>query len=85
VTAVRADTAKEESMHTTSPDQIVTLLPFLIPLALVSLGLEVFSLVDLFRSNRQVKGGNKLVWALVILLVSTFGPLIYLFFGREDI
>jgi hypothetical protein len=61
------------------------MLPFLIPLVLVSLGLEVFALIDLFHSDRRVKGGNKLIWALVILLVSTFGPLIYLFLGREDL
>jgi len=72
-------------MHTTSLDQIGPALPFLIPLALVSLGLEVFALVDLFRSDRRVRGGNKLIWALVILLISTFGPLIYLFVGREDL
>lgn len=72
-------------MHTTSLDQIGPSLPFLIPLVLVSLGLEIFALIDLFRSDRRVKGGNKLVWALVILLVSTFGSLIYLFLGREDL
>jgi Phospholipase_D-nuclease N-terminal len=72
-------------MHTTSLDQIAPMLPFLIPLVLVSLGLEVFALIDLFHSDRRVKGGNKLIWALVILLVSTFGPLIYLFLGREDL
>jgi hypothetical protein len=72
-------------MHTTSLDQITPMLPFLIPLALVSLGLEVFALIDLFRSDRRVKGGSKLLWALVILLIGTFGPLIYLFVGREDL
>ncbi len=68
-----------------SSEQVVGALPFLIPLVLVSLGLEIFSLIDLFRADRRVKGGNKLVWALIILLVSTFGPLIYLFVGREDL
>jgi hypothetical protein len=72
-------------MHTTSLDQIGPMLPFLIPIALIAIGLEIFALVDLFHSDRRVKGGSKLLWALVIVLVGTFGPLIYLFFGREDL
>jgi hypothetical protein len=73
-------------MHTTtSMTQLQQLLPLLVPLAIVSLGLEIYSLIDLFRAERRVRGGSKVVWALVILLVSTFGPLIYLFFGREDL
>jgi hypothetical protein len=72
-------------MHTTSLDQIGPLLPFLIPVALVGLGLEIFALIDLFHADRRVKGGNKLIWVLVIVLVGTFGPLIYLFLGREDL
>ncbi len=72
-------------MHTTSLDQIGPLLPFLIPVVLIDIGLEIFALIDLFQKDRRVKGGNKLIWALVILLISTFGPLIYLFLGREDL
>ena len=72
-------------MHTISLDQIGPLLPFLIPVVLIDIGLEIFALIDLFQKDRRVKGGNKLIWALVILLISTFGPLIYLFLGREDL
>jgi Phospholipase_D-nuclease N-terminal len=72
-------------MHITSLDQIGPLLPFLIPVVLIDIGLEIFALIDLFQADRRVKGGNKLIWALVILLISTFGPLIYLFLGREDL
>lgn len=72
-------------MHSSlSLDQVISLLPFLIPLLLVELGLLVYALVDLFRADRRVKGGNKLVWALVIIFVSTLGPIIYLLLGRED-
>lgn len=57
-------------------------LPLLIPVLLVELGLIIFSLVDLAR--REKTKGPKWVWALVILLVSTFGPIIYLIFGRDE-
>ncbi|HEY7974071.1 MAG TPA: PLDc N-terminal domain-containing protein [Ktedonobacterales bacterium] len=56
----------------------------IIPLALIDLGMIIFSIVDLFKPDRRVRGENKLVWLLVILLVSTFGWLAYLLFGREE-
>ncbi|MEI6046578.1 MAG: PLD nuclease N-terminal domain-containing protein [Chloroflexota bacterium] len=61
------------------------ILPFLVPLILIELGLVIFALVDLFKAERRVKGGNKLIWALVILFVSTIGPLVYLIAGREEV
>ena len=65
--------------------QLQDALPIVIPLAVAELALVVFCLVDLFRADRRVRGGNKLVWALVVVLVGTLGPLAYLFFGREDL
>ena len=56
----------------------------IIPLVLIDLGMVIYSIVDLFKADRRVKGGNKLVWLLIILLVSTFGWLAYLLFGREE-
>ena len=56
----------------------------LLPLVLIELGLVVFSLVDLFRPERRVVGNNKLVWALIIVLVGTIGPIVYLLAGRNQ-
>ena len=56
----------------------------LLPIALIELGLLVFALVDLLRPERRVVGGSKLVWALVILLISGIGPLLYLIVGRRE-
>jgi len=56
----------------------------LLPLALIELGLVIFSLVDLFKPERRVIGDNKLVWALVIVLVGTIGPIVYLLAGRKQ-
>ena len=62
-----------------------TLLLAISPLILISLGLEIFALVDLVRRKpRQVQGGKKWVWALVILLVSLIGPIAYLVAGRTE-
>ena len=60
------------------------LLLLLSPIILLNLVLIVYALRDLFKPERRVKGDNKLVWALVIVLISTFGPLIYLLAGRKE-
>jgi glucose uptake protein GlcU len=61
------------------------LLLALVPLVLIDLGMVIYSIVDLYKPERRVRGGNKLVWLLVILLVSTLGWLVYLLAGREEV
>jgi Phospholipase_D-nuclease N-terminal len=61
-----------------------SLLLILLPLVVIELGLVVFSLVDLFKPDRRVIGGSKLVWALVIVVVGTIGPIVYLLAGRKE-
>jgi ABC-2 type transport system ATP-binding protein len=59
------------------------LLVALVPVLVVVLALDVYCLIDLARAN-SVRGAPKIVWALVILLVSApLGAIIYLFVGRE--
>ena len=65
-------------------DQFVAMLPILIPLLLAELALLAYCLVDIVRPERRVRGGNKLVWILVVLFVGTLGPLAYFFWGLED-
>ena len=60
-----------------------SLLLILLPLVVIEVGLVVFSLVDLFKPERRVVGDNKLVWALVIVVVGTIGPIVYLLAGRK--
>jgi hypothetical protein len=60
------------------------LLLALAPLVLIDLGMVVFCIVDLYKPDRHVRGGNKLVWLLAILLVSTVGWVAYLLAGREE-
>jgi hypothetical protein len=61
-----------------------SLLLIVLPVVLIELGLVVFSLVDLFKPDRRVIGDNKLIWALVIVLVGTIGPIVYLLAGRKQ-
>ena len=60
------------------------LIAALAPLILIDLAMVIFSIIDLYKPERRVRGGNKLVWLLVILLVSTLGWIVYLLAGREE-
>jgi len=62
-------------------EQILLLLA---PIILIQLGLMIVALIDLERSERRVRGGNKLVWALVIVFVNIIGPIVYFVAGREE-
>jgi hypothetical protein len=51
---------------------------------LLQVGLLVWALIDLTRPERRVRGDSKVVWALIIIFISFFGPLLYFLVGRES-
>lgn len=59
-------------------------LPLLIPLLILEVALIAIALYDLTRPERQVRGGNKVVWGIVIVIFQLLGPLLYFLIGRED-
>jgi hypothetical protein len=63
---------------------IGTILAILVPILVIEVGLVVFALYDLTRQTRRVKGGSKVVWALIIIFVNLIGPILYLLVGREE-
>ena len=62
--------------------ELLDLLPLLIPIFLIQIALIVIALWDLWK--RESTRGPKWVWLLVILLVNFIGPIIYFIIGRED-
>ena len=64
-------------------DTIIKVLPFLIPLFLLEVGLLVWALIDVIK-RQKVRGDNKVVWILVIVLIEVIGPIIYLAIGRKE-
>lgn len=69
--------------NTTVLETLREWLPLLAPLILIQLALMIAALVDLVRRGQT--RGPKWVWALVIVLVNTIGPIIYFLLGREDV
>jgi hypothetical protein len=59
------------------------LLAALVPLLVLLVALDVYCLIDLARA-RSMGTAAKVVWAIVIVLVSApLGALLYLFLGRD--
>ncbi|MBI4202916.1 MAG: PLDc_N domain-containing protein [Chloroflexi bacterium] len=56
----------------------------LLPILFIQLTLQIFALVDLSR-RKHVAGGNKLFWALFIILGNLLGAAAYLLFGRREL
>ena len=71
----------EPTVPPLTTDQIIALLA---PIVVIQLGLMIVALHDLEQEDRRVRGGSKLVWALVIVFVNVVGPIVYLVGGRED-
>ena len=63
-------------------DQIMRLLPLLIPLFLVQLGLMIAGIIDLVK--REKTKGPKWMWVLIVVFVNIIGPIIYFVVGREE-
>ena len=55
----------------------------ILPLVIIQLGLMGFALWDLIK-REKVKGGNKIIWGVVIVVVNYIGPILYFIVGRED-
>jgi hypothetical protein len=60
-----------------------TVFAILLPLIILQLILLVAALYDLTRPGRRVRGDSKVVWALIVIFVSTIGPILYFLVGRE--
>ena len=55
----------------------------LVPLLLLEVVLLVAALYDLTRPGRRVRGDSKLMWGLIVIFITTIGPILYFLVGRE--
>ena len=71
----------QPGMNDLRPEQVIALVA---PIVVIQLGLMIAALIDLERDERRVRGGSKLVWALVIVFINVVGPILYFVAGREE-
>jgi Phospholipase_D-nuclease N-terminal len=67
-----------------APLKLEQIIALLAPILVIQLGLMIAALYDLEKEERRVRGGSKLVWALVIVFVNIVGPIVYFTAGREE-
>jgi hypothetical protein len=60
------------------------ILSLVLPLAALELILIIVALIDLIRREPARVNGNKVVWALIIVLIATIGPICYFILGRKE-
>jgi hypothetical protein len=63
--------------------EVFDLMKMLWPLLLFQFLLFLWAIIDLVR-RREVKALPKWTWAIIIIVVNLFGPIIYLVFGRGE-
>jgi hypothetical protein len=61
-----------------------TVLALIIPLFVIQVVLLIWGLYDLTRPGRQVRGDNKIIWAIVIIFINIIGPILYFLVGRRE-
>ncbi len=64
-------------------NEIMEILPFLIPLAIAQYSLMGYALYHIL-THENYKRGNRLLWILVSVLVNFIGPILYFIIGKED-
>jgi hypothetical protein len=60
------------------------ILLLLTPVIVIEIGLIIYALRDLLRPERTVRGDSKLMWGILICVVSLVGPILYLTVGRRE-
>jgi hypothetical protein len=58
-------------------------IPFLIPAALIQLGLLAAALVSIFR-HETYKAGNRVLWVIIVIIFNIIGPILYFIIGKGD-
>ena len=64
-------------------DNIMEVLPFLIPLAILQFSLMGFAVYHIL-SHKTYKRGTRPLWLFVSILVNFIGPILYFLLGKED-
>ena len=64
-------------------NNLMEMLPFLIPLAIAQFTLMGLSLYHVLTHTRY-KRGNRVMWIVITVLINFIGPILYFVFGKED-
>lgn len=58
-------------------------LPILIPIVVFEIGLMIYALSHILKHNK-FRFGNKVMWIVIVVLIQTIGPILYLTIGKDN-
>ena len=65
-------------------NELMEMLPLLIPLVIAEFGLFAYSLYHILTHN-SYKRGNRVIWLIICIVFMNFiGPILYFIIGKED-
>ena len=65
-------------------EEIMELLPFLIPLGIIQFALFGYVLYHIL-THKKYKCGNRTIWLIITIVCMNFiGPILYLILGKEN-
>jgi hypothetical protein len=64
------------------PD-LTPFIPFLIPVAVIELGLLIAALVSILR-HKTYRAGNRVLWIVLVIVLNIIGPILYFAIGRGE-
>ncbi len=64
-------------------NEIMEMLPFIIPLALAQFGLMAYAVWHIL-THKNYKRGNMALWLIVSIAINFIGPILYFVLGKED-
>ena len=64
-------------------NEITEYLPFLIPIAIIQIGLALTAFFHVLRHDNY-RFGNRIFWILVVLFIQMIGPILYFTVGRGE-
>ena len=65
-------------------EDYVLIILLLSPIILLDFGFKIYSVIDIFKVEREVRHISKIAWAVIVLIIS-FAWIVYLLIGRDDV
>lgn len=64
-------------------NDLMSYLPFFIPIAVIEVGLAVAALIHVLR-HKTYRFGNRVLWVIIVVVFEIIGPILYFTVGRGD-
>ena len=64
-------------------DILMNNLSIFLPLIVIQVVFSLIALVHVLR-HPHYRFGNRVMWALIVMIISFFGPIVYFVFGRSE-